>query len=151
MLIRLLMIVKIHIVDLNFYNVSHVFLWQSKSPTFHHNYNTVWLLSSYILNFQSRLYNHKCLFVRPLVSLQNPSTAWNHHPSSFIIHPSSFFIHPSLFFINLHSSLLHFATFKLFSLFIWTFISKISAFCGFKGPYFRNESWNWKCCSCLSL
>ena len=25
-----------------------VFLWQSKSPTFHHNCNTIWLLSSYI-------------------------------------------------------------------------------------------------------
>ena len=32
-----------------------------------------------------------CLSVRH----QNPSTAWNHHPSSFIIHHSSFFIHPS--------------------------------------------------------
>jgi len=39
-----------------------------------------------------------CSFVRPSVRNQNPSTAWNHHPSSFIIHPSSFFIHS--FFIN---------------------------------------------------
>ena len=72
------------------------------------------------------------LFVRQ----QNPSTAWKQHPSSLIIHPSfnphSFFIalhssiiiHPSTFilqhssFIILHSSFLHFATFKLFSLFI---------------------------------
>ena len=61
--------------------------------------------------FQSRkrLYNHQCPSVSPLVCQQNPSTAWNHHPSSF-------FIHPSLFFIILHSSFLHFATFKLFSL-----------------------------------
>ena len=51
-----------------------------------------------------------CLSVRLSVHLQNPSTAWNHHPSSFILHPSSFFI-------ILHSSFLHFATFKLFSLF----------------------------------
>ena len=34
-------------------------------------------------------------FVRLSVLKQNPSTAWNHHPSSFILHPSSFFIHPS--------------------------------------------------------
>ena len=33
--------------------------------------------------------------------------------------------------------------------FIWTFISKISAFYGLKSPYFRNESQNY--CSCLSL
>ena len=36
------------------------------------------------------------------VSYQNPSTAWNHHLSSFILHLSSFFIHPSSFFIILH-------------------------------------------------
>ena len=39
--------------------------------------------------------------VRSSVCYQNPSTAWNHHPSSSII---------------LHSSFLHFATFRLFSL-----------------------------------
>ena len=57
--------------------------------------------------FQSRkqLYIHKCpfvhLFVCPSFSHRNPSTAWNQHPSTFII---------------LHSSFLHFATYKLFSL-----------------------------------
>ena len=61
--------------------------------------------------FQSReqLYIHKCPFVcsffRLSVSDRNPSTAWNHHPSSFI-----FLHHSSLFY-------LHFATLKLFSLF----------------------------------
>ena len=49
-----------------------------------------------------------CPSARPSVWKQNPSTTWNHHPSSFIFHPSSFFIYPSSF--------LHFATFKLFSL-----------------------------------
>ena len=46
------------------------------------------------LGFQSQrqLYIHKCLFVSLLVSLQNPSTAWNHHPSSFII-LHSFILH----------------------------------------------------------
>ena len=58
-----------------------------------------------------------CSFVRLSVCLQNPSTASNHHPPSFILHLSSFFIHPSSLFIILHSSFLHFATFKLFSLF----------------------------------
>ena len=42
------------------------------------------------------------------VSQQNPSTAWYHHPLSFIILHSSFII--------IHSSFLYFATFKLFSL-----------------------------------
>ena len=57
-------------------------------------------------SFQSRkrLYNHKCLFVRPFVRSsvinQNPSTARNHHPSSFNLHPSSLLIHPSSFFIH---------------------------------------------------
>ena len=57
-------------------------------------------------------FTNVCSFVHPSVCLsvclsvrkQNPSTAWNHHPSSFIIHPSSFFFHP-LFFILHHSSL----------------------------------------------
>ena len=35
---------------------------------------------------------------------QNPSTAWKHHSSSFILHPSSFFIHPSF---NLYSTFIH--------------------------------------------
>ena len=34
-------------------------------------------------------------FVCPSVSHRNPSTAWNHHPSSFILQPRSFFLHPS--------------------------------------------------------
>ena len=38
------------------------------------------------------------------------------HHSTFILHHSSFIVHSS--FINLHSSFLHFATFKLFSLFV---------------------------------
>ena len=38
--------------------------------------------------------------VRSCVLKQNPSTAWNHHPSSFIFHPSSFFIHALSFFIH---------------------------------------------------
>ena len=41
------------------------------------------------------------------------------HPSSFFIHPSSFFIYSSSSFIILHSYFLHFATFKLFSLFMY--------------------------------
>ena len=39
-------------------------------------------------------------FVRLSVLKQNPSTTWNHHPSSFIFHPLSFFNHPSSFFIH---------------------------------------------------
>ena len=65
-----------------------------------------------IFQSRKRLYIHKCpsvrLSVRQSVSHRNPSTAWNHHPSSFILHPSTFII--------LHLSFLHFATFKLFSL-----------------------------------
>ena len=81
------------------------------------------------LDFQSqkRLYNHKCLFVRPFVcsfvckTPQQLEIIILHH-SSFIIHPSSFILHHSSFilhssFIILCSSFLHFATFKLFSLF----------------------------------
>ena len=45
---------------------------------------------------------------------QNPSTAWNHHPSSFFVYPSSFFIYPSFI-----SQLL-----KLFSLFIYIYLVK---------------------------
>ena len=48
--------------------------------------------------------------VCPSVCYQNPSTACNHHPSSFNLHHSSFILH------ILHSSLLRFATFKLLSL-----------------------------------
>ena len=54
-----------------------------------------------------------CLSAKPLNSLKS---------SSFIIYPSSFFIHHSSFIIP-HSSFLHFATFKLFSLFLNSFIS----------------------------
>ena len=71
------------------------------------------------VSFQSQKQQSKCLFDCSFVSLsvlkQNYSTAWNHHPSSFIFQPSSFFSHTS--FILLNSSFLHFATFKLFSLF----------------------------------
>ena len=41
-----------------------------------------------------------CSFIRLSVCHQNPSTAWNHHPSSFTIHPSSFFIQSSSLFIH---------------------------------------------------
>ena len=51
-----------------------------------------------IFQSQKRLYNHKCLFVRPL------SKPLNSLKSSSFIHPSSFY--------------LHFATFNLFSLFL---------------------------------
>ena len=51
-----------------------------------------------------------CLSSKPLNSLKS---------SSFIIHLSSFIILHSSFII-LHSYFLHFATFKLFSLFYWT-------------------------------
>ena len=40
------------------------------------------------------------LFVCLSVINQNPSTARNHHPSSFNLHPSPFFIHPSSIFIH---------------------------------------------------
>ena len=69
-----------------------------------------------LFQLQKRLYNRKCLSVRLFVLKQNPSTAWN-HPSLFIIYLSSFIILHSCFII-LHSSFLHFATFKLFSLFL---------------------------------
>ena len=65
---------------------------------------------------QKRLYIHKCcpsicLSSKPLNILKS---------SSFIIHPSTFIIlhHPSSSFIILHSSFLHFVTFKLFSLLV---------------------------------
>ena len=48
-----------------------------------------------------------CSSVRSSVRLQNPSTAWNHHPSSFNLHPSSYFIHPSSYFIHPSSSFIH--------------------------------------------
>ena len=67
-------------------------------------------LNMKVIFFQSRkrLYNHKCLFVCPSVrSSAKPFNSLN--SSSFIIHTSSLII--------LHSSFLHFATFKLFSLF----------------------------------
>ena len=46
--------------------------------------------------FQSRKRTlHSQMSVRLSVSHRNPSAAWNHHPSSFILQHSSFFIHPS--------------------------------------------------------
>ena len=56
---------------------------------------------------------HSQMSVRSSVSHRNPSTAWNHHPSSFILHPS-------IFLIILHHS---------------TFISRLLSFsaCGFNG------------------
>ena len=38
---------------------------------------------------------HLQMSVHLFVCHRNPSTAWNHHPSSFILQHSSFFIHPS--------------------------------------------------------
>ena len=102
------------------------------------------------------LFSHKsnstitnvCLFVHLSVhlsvSLQNPSIAGNHHPSSFIIHPSSFIIlyhssfilhHPSSSFIILHScfiilhsSFLQFVTFKLSACLIYFLVFSYSVF-----------------------
>ena len=91
----------------------------------------------YHVSFQSRkrLYNRKCLSVRPSVckTPEQLQIIILHH-SSFIFHLSSFFIHPSSFiflhssfiilhhsssfFIILHSSFLHFAILRLFSLFL---------------------------------
>ena len=48
-----------------------------------------------IFQSRKRLYNRKSLFVLSSVLKQNPSTAWNHHPSYFFIQTSSFYIHPS--------------------------------------------------------
>ena len=79
--------------------------------------------------FQSQkwLYNHKCLFVPPFVHLsvrpQNPSTAWNHHPSSLLIHPSSLFLHPSSFFIHPSSSSIILPSFRDFEAFQLVLIS----------------------------
>ena len=67
-----------------------------------------------------------CLFVCPSVLKQNPSTAWNPHLySSFII---------------LHSSFLHFATFKLFSLFF------DPSYCGSDWGLSRQQQpqWPWR-------
>ena len=58
------------------------------------------------LHSQMSVRSSVCQSQKPLNSLKS---------SSFIIHPSSFIIHPSTLII-LHSSFLHFATFKLFSL-----------------------------------
>ena len=60
-------------------------------------------LSVELAMFFSRKSNSSITNVCLFVHHQNPSTAWNHHPSSFFIHPSSFII-------TLHSSFLHFAT-----------------------------------------
>ena len=81
---------------------------------------------NFTLIFQSRkrLYNHQCLSVLPSV-IKTPKQfeiIILHHSSFILHHSSTFFIHPSFIlhssFIILHSSFLHFATFKLFSLFM---------------------------------
>ena len=41
--------------------------------------------------------------------------------------------------------------FVQYTFLVWAFISNLSAFFVCKSPYFRNESWNWKSWSCLSL
>ena len=69
-----------------------------------------------------------CLFVHLSVQQQNPSTAWNHHPSSFIIHPSSFFIHFSSSFIILPSSFIPPSSFFIHPSFISQLLS-FSACC----------------------
>ena len=58
---------------------------------------------------RATLHSHMSVHLYNCLSISHPSTAWNRHPSSFIIQPSTFII--------LHSSFLHFATFKLFSSF----------------------------------
>ena len=76
-------------------------------PSFPHSYH--------IFPSRKQLYNHKCLFICPSVRLfvrlsvinQNPSTATNHHPSSFNLHSSSFNLHPSSFFIHPSSFFIH--------------------------------------------
>ena len=57
---------------------------------------------------QKQLYNHKCPTVCLLVSHQNPSTVWNHHPSSIILHHSSFILHHSSFILHYSSFILHY-------------------------------------------
>ena len=97
------------ITQLPIYSMTHLFRCKCIPPT-NISYKT----------FQSRkrLYNHQCLFVCPFVRLSakplNSLTS-----SSFIIQPLSFIILHSSFII-LHSYFLHFATFKLFSLFFLT-------------------------------
>ena len=92
-------------------------------------------------NFQSqkRLYNHKCLFVHLsvclFVHLQNPSTAWNHHPSSFTIHHSSFFIHPSSFFIHPSSFFIHLS-------FILRLLSFSACFEGISNKDINTTTWH---------
>ena len=84
-----------------------------------------WFWPSYLLLFSREsdsTITNVCSFVRSFV---RPSVCKTPQQLEIIIlHPSSFFIHPSSSFIILHSSyiilhsfLLHFATFKLFSLF----------------------------------
>ena len=74
-------------------------LWintQSKASTF--SLLVFLFMKTTYLCFQSRkrLYIHKCLSVNH----RNPSTAWNHHPSSFILQHSSFILQHSSFFIS---------------------------------------------------
>ena len=93
--------------------------------------NYVWrkpsiLLSPWKIPFSRYSTLQSQMSVCPSVCQQNHSTAWNHHSSSLILHPSSFFIHPSSLFIILHSSFLHFATFKLFSLFVFALTSNLN-------------------------
>ena len=64
--------------------------WNVYNP--YENDVTGWIMKEYfsIFTFQSQklLYIHQCLLLHVSVCNQNPSTAWNHHPSSFFIHPS---------------------------------------------------------------
>ena len=80
-------------------------------------YLYVWCMGD-IFQSRKRLYNHKCLFVRPFVrsSVRLKAKPFNNlKSSSFIILHSSFIcLHHFLFIL----AFLHFATFKLFSLLI---------------------------------
>ena len=64
--------------------------WNVYNP--YENNVTGWIMKEYfsIFTFQSqkRLYIHQCLLLHVSVCNQNPSTAWNQHPSLFFIHPS---------------------------------------------------------------
>ena len=61
--------------------------------------NYLWIQFIFSCKSHSTIAN-VCPSVHLSVWGQNPSTAWNHHPSLFIFHPSSFFNHPSSFFIH---------------------------------------------------
>ena len=97
--------------------------WKSNSSykVFQKNWTLLLLLQVVTSSFQSqkRLYNRKCLFVRPSVSLKAKpfnslkSSSFIFHLSSFFNHPSSFFIHPSFILRLLRFSASFFLIFSL--------------------------------------